>query len=283
MAAPDVVLSVHPLLNHVTAGLLDDHPRRLAMMTVVTDLVDLHRGWTCSRADLMVVPTEQALRTALRRRMPADRLRLVGLPVDLRFRPPIDDEPARTRAGLGLDPMRPTVLVTGGGEGSGRMFDHVLALAWIGHPWQLIVVCGRNELLRKRLSTMRLETPTALLGFVDDMPELLRAADLAVGKAGPGLISEALVTGVPMLLTGYLPGQERGNVSFVVEEKVGRYTPSPRRLVAAVNELLAGDGAVRRLMAGRARELSRPRAALDIAAACLELGAPYRASEQAIR
>ena len=85
---PDVVLSVHPLLNHVAHQAIRKSGRPRALMTVITDLVDFHRGWTFSQADLVVAPTERARRVAMRRRVPAERVKLLGLPVDLRFRPP---------------------------------------------------------------------------------------------------------------------------------------------------------------------------------------------------
>ena len=283
-ADPDVVLSVHPLLNHVTAGLLRGDPRRRALMTVVTDLVDIHRGWACRTADLVVVPTRDAERVVRRLGVPAERLRLLGMPVDLRFRPAQPGEPAAIRRRLGLDEARPTVLVTGGGEGSGGLLDQVRALSERPQPWQVIAVCGRNERLRLRLLGLRLETPTRVLGFVDDMPDLLRASDLAVGKAGPGAIAEALATAVPLVLTGYLPGQERGNVRFVTEAGVGLYAPRPPRLLAAVAELLGSETSAYQQMRARAGVLSRTRAAaLDAAAACLELAAGYSAAAQARR
>ena len=272
-AGPDVVLSVHPLLNHVTAAVLRRDSRRRALMTVVTDLIDVHRGWACRSADLIVVPTEPARQAALRWGVRAERLQLLGLPIDVRFRPPLPGEQGEARRRLGLDPDRPTVLVAGGGEGSGDLWDQVLTLSNESHPWQAIAVCGRNERLRHRLLGVRLQTPTVVLGFVHDMPDLMRASDLAVGKAGPGAIAEALATGVPLVLTSYLPGQERSNVRFVVESGVGRYAPNSRRLLEAASELLGGDGSVRRAMAARAAELAHPRAALDIAGACLGLSA----------
>jgi 1,2-diacylglycerol 3-beta-galactosyltransferase len=282
-ADPDVVLSVHPLLNHVTAGLLRREQRRRALMTVVTDLVDIHRGWACRGADLVVVPTDQAALAVRSRRVPAERLRLLGMPVDLRFRPAQPGEPAAIRRRLGLDEARPTVLVAGGGEGSGGLLDQVRVLSERPEPWQVIAVCGRNERLRRRLLSLRFQTPTLVLGFVDDMPDLLRASDLAVGKAGPGAIAEALATAVPLVLTSYLPGQERGNVRFVTEAGVGLYAPRPPRLLAAVSELLGSPTTAYREMRARAAGLSRPRAALDAAAACLELAADYSAASQASR
>jgi 1,2-diacylglycerol 3-beta-galactosyltransferase len=279
---PDVVLSVHPLLNHITAALLRREGHRRALMTVVTDLVDVHRGWACRAADLVVVPTEAAERAA-RRWVPADRIRLLGMPVDLRFRPPAAGESAVIRRHLGLDEHRPTVLVAGGGEGSGGLYDQVRVLSEQQQPWQVIAVCGRNDRLRRRLLHLRLETPTLVLGFVDDMPDLLRASDVAVGKAGPGAIAEALATGVPLVLTSYLPGQERSNVRFVVESGVGRYAPRPQRLLAAVSDLLCGDDDECRQMRARAASVTTPGAALETATACLELADRYRAASQASR
>src|SRR5262249_3115892 len=181
-ADPDVILSVHPLLNHVTAAILRRDVRRRGLMTVVTDLVDVHRGWACRSADLVVVPTRAAEIATRRLGVPGDRVRLLGMPVDLRFRPPEPGEPVAIRRRLGLDDARPTVLVAGGGEGSGGLFAQVRVLSEGCHAWQVIVVCGRNERLRQRLLRLRFETPTLVLGFVNDMPELLRASDLAVGK-----------------------------------------------------------------------------------------------------
>jgi 1,2-diacylglycerol 3-beta-galactosyltransferase len=280
---PDVILSVHPLLNHITTGLLRRDRRRRALMTVVTDLVDVHRGWACRAADLVVVPTREAELAALRWGVAGDRLRLLGMPVDLRFRPPEPGETALIRRRLGLDEARPTVLVAGGGEGSGGLLDQVRAVSERRHPWQVIAVCGRNESLRRRLMGLHLETPTLVLGFVDDMPDLMRASDLALGKAGPGAIAEALTTGLPLVLTSYLPGQERGNVRFVTESGVGRYAPRPDRMVAAVSELLGPDASARTEMRRRAEALVRPGAAVDIARACLQLGARYSAASHASR
>src|SRR5439155_22870392 len=198
--------------------------------------------------------------------------------VDLRFRPPAQGERQALRRRWGLDEDRPTVLVLGGGDGSGGLLRQVRALALEPHEWQVIAVCGRNETLRQRLAAIRFGTPTLVLGFVDDMPELLRASDLAVTKAGPGAIAEALATGVPMVLTGYLPGQETSNVRYAERSRVAVYAPRPERTLAAVRQLLVQDPQRHREMAACAAALAHPTAALDIAGECLKLAGRYRAA-----
>jgi 1,2-diacylglycerol 3-beta-galactosyltransferase len=280
---PDLILCVHPLLNHVAWQAAQKGRRRRGLVTVITDLVEFHLGWMFPRADLTVVPTEGALEECLRSGISRERLRLLGLPVDLRFRPPAPGEKAALRRRLGLDEKRFTILLSGGGEGSGKLITQVRALARRGGDWQLIVVCGRNEKLRRRLSRVDFQSRALVLGFVDNMPDLMRSADLVVSKAGPGAIGEALATEVPILLTTYLPGQETQNVTFVTDSGIGRYTPKPAQLLEAVRELASPGSSAWRSMAERAATISRPYASLDIALECLRVAATYRAEGQARR
>jgi 1,2-diacylglycerol 3-beta-galactosyltransferase len=272
---PDVVISVHPLLNHVALAAIRRSGRPRGLMTVVTDLIDLHRGWALPEADLVVVPTEQAGEVVRGLGVPPERVLPLGLPVDLRFRPPAPGERQALRRRFGLEEGRPTLLVLSGGDGSGKLLQQVRALAWGEHEWQVIAVCGRNEKLRRRLSRVRFSTPTVVLGFVDSMPALMRAADLVVTKAGPGAISEALTTGVPLVLTGYLPGQETANVRFVTGAGFGVWAPRPDQLRDAVTRLLSDGGKEAGAMAARAAAIARPYASLDIARECMEVARRY--------
>jgi len=279
---PDVVLSVHPMLNHVSHQAIRKSGRPRALMTVITDLVDFHRGWTFSQADLVVAPTELARKVALRRRVPADRVKLLGLPVDLRFRPPAPGEKRALRRRFGLDEKRFTVLVMGGGAGVGNLERQVRALAWEPYQWQVVVVCGRNEKLRRRLSELRFSTPTLVLGFVDYMPELMRSCDIVVTKAGPGAIAEALATSLPLIITGFLPGQESPNVDFVVESGIGAFAPKGPELFDEVR-VLAEGGPTWHDMSRKAQEMAHPYASSDIGRECLLLAERYRASAHASR
>ena len=279
---PDVLLSVHPLLNHMTYQAIQKCGRPRALMTVITDLVDFHRGWTFSQADLVVAPTELARKVAIRRRVPPDRVKLLGLPVDLRFRPPAPGEKQALRRRFGLDESRFTILVMGGAAGAGSLLKQVRMLAWELQQWQVVAICGRNEKLRRRLARVHFATPTLVLGFVDYMPELMRACDVTVTKAGPGAIAEALATGLPLIITGFLPGQESPNVDFVVKSGVGKFSPKEADLLEEVR-VLAEGGPTWREMSRRAAELAHPYASSDIARECLLLAARYRASAQASR
>jgi 1,2-diacylglycerol 3-beta-galactosyltransferase len=94
----------------------------------------------------------------------------------------------------------------------------------------------------------------------------MRASDVVVTKAGPGTITEALCAGLPMLLTWYIPGQERGNLEWVVDIGAGRYVPRPRELIDAIGELSTPGSPGLAVMRAAVAAVARPEATERIAA-----------------
>jgi 1,2-diacylglycerol 3-beta-galactosyltransferase len=164
------------------------------------------------------------------------------------------------------------VLITGGGEGSGGIARRAAALVRRVDGVTVVAVCGRNGGLRRRLDAVAARSADRLIvkGFVDNMADWLRCADVVVGKAGPGTIAEATCAGTPLLLTSHVPGQERGNVRCVVTAGAGRYVPTVRQLVRAVHGLRHDPSAIAAMRSASVR-LGRPQAAGDIAALLVDL------------
>src|SRR5258708_33173347 len=96
------------------------------------------------------------------------------------------------------------------------------------------------------------------------MPDWMRASDLVITKAGPGTIMEPLAAGKPMILSGYLRGQEEGNVKFVKEMGIGVLRPNPQAIVRQLRAWLDGEHTQLLAMQANARRAARPNAALDI-------------------
>ena len=94
---------------------------------------------------------------------------------------------------------------------------------------------------------------------------MMHAADIIVTKAGPGTITEAMACGLPIILTGAVPGQEEGNVAFVVEHDLGVLARSPASVVSALRGLLEPDSPRLEELRANVRRMSRPGAAFDIA------------------
>src|SRR5256712_734354 len=231
---PALVASFHPLLNHVAVDVM---PYGVPRVTVITDWINFHQAWTDLKADCIICPSQAASDLCRRRGVPADRLVRAGLPIHPRFQDAIrraGDKPSM-RLRLRLRPHAPTVLLAGGGDGTEPLRKYAAALARSPVDVQVLAVCGRNQTLARRIREDN-HAGVHVFGFVENMPDLLLAADLLGTRAGPGMIAEGLACGCPLLLTGYLPGQEEGNVSEVVRRGLGRYVPRPDDLVRAVNE-----------------------------------------------
>lgn len=259
---PHLIISVHPLMQHLVMWMLEQEGAEIPFATVVTDLASFHHGWFHARAVRCFVASEAAAEAARRHGL---RARLLGLPVRAAFSQPLPDK-VKARARLGLAEGGFTALLLGGGEGMGPVaaIAHAVArrLGAEGKDAQLVVICGRNERLRQSLQRSDWPLPARVCGFVDNMEEWMAASDCVITKAGPGTIAEALICGLPILLSGFIPGQESGNVSYVVENGVGAYCDSPDGIAAIVSNWVGGNELAQ--MAARARELGRPRAAYDI-------------------
>jgi UDP-N-acetylglucosamine:LPS N-acetylglucosamine transferase len=89
---PDVIVSVHPLLNHVTIRALQDLDMHLPFITVVTDLVSTHNAWFARGADAYIVPTEYARDVALKQGMDPGRVHILGMPIDPKFTLPSESK-----------------------------------------------------------------------------------------------------------------------------------------------------------------------------------------------
>lgn len=269
---PHLIISVHPLMQQLFLWLLEKEGPPTPFVTVVTDLASFHHGWFHPRAQRCFVASETAAAAARRHGLQPAQIRLLGLPVRSDFAQTLPDR-ATARAGLGLTDGTFIALLVGGGEGMGPVaaIAHALArrLAATGTDAQLIVICGRNDRLRRALQRSEWPLPVQVHGFVDNMQAWMTAADCIITKAGPGTIAEALICGLPILLSGFIPGQEEGNVPFVVENGVGAYCESPEGIADIVGAW-AGGGELER-MAACARELGRPHAASDIVDEIVEL------------
>jgi 1,2-diacylglycerol 3-beta-galactosyltransferase len=269
----DLIVSVHPVM--ITAVLKGYGSRRPPFFTVVTDLVTTHALWYDPGVDLYTVPTEAARQRALACGLDPARIHVVGLPVAQRFCQPVADR-AALRTELDWPTDRPVVLLMGGGEGMGPLFDTATAIAAPGGDFALAVICGRNRRLKRDLEAQDWPVPTRLYGFERRIPQMMQAADLLVTKAGPGTIAEAINAGLPMVLYSRLPGQEDGNVTYVVDEGVGTWAPGPDRAAASVHRWLQ-DPRTLQQAAAACRRIARPSAATEIArliAAQLQAGQP---------
>ena len=224
----EMLVSVHPLANSFFLKALGKV--RPPFVTVVTDMVSTHALWFDRRADLILVPTEMARPNAIHYTISPDKVRVVGQPVSQSCSAPVGDK-FMMRQQLGWPQDKRIVLLVGGGEGMGPLAEVARAIDESGLDVCLVIVAGRNSKLEAELKEQTWENTAFIYGFTRKMPDFMRASDVIVTKAGPGTIAEALNAELPIILYDKLPGQEDGNVDFVLSEQVGVWAPEPLAVV----------------------------------------------------
>jgi 1,2-diacylglycerol 3-beta-galactosyltransferase len=257
----DVIVSFHPAYNHAILRAMAQTKIKANLITMVTDLATAHSFWIAPEVPCCLVPTEAVRRRALDCGLPAERILITGLPVSPRFVRTAQEDPLKVRRRLGLEPDLPMVLLVSGAEGMGPVHRLCRAVVDSGVQAQLVIIAGRNERLRARLCAEAWPLPVRVEGFVQNMHDWMRAASLLVTKAGPSTVSEALVMGLPMVLSGALPGQERPTVDYVVRAGAGVWAPTAAQITRVICALLAPGTTELAQMAVRARAMARPNAA----------------------
>jgi 1,2-diacylglycerol 3-beta-galactosyltransferase len=272
---PDLVISVHPLLTDVPIKILRRAGSRAPFVTVVTDPVTVHPAWFCPQADLCIVATEAAYRSAVEAGIDPARLRVIGLPIRRSFTEVRDEPRPHLRGRLGLNPGRPLVLMSGGGAGIGKVLQLAKAVArrLADAPLQpqLAIIAGRNEALLRQLRAEPWPISVTPLGFVEQMADWMRAADLLITKAGPGTLAEAACVGTPVLVTDFVPGQESGNIAWIERTGAGAFERDLDRVAETARIWLQPDNPALAQMAARARAAGRPDATVQIAQAAMAL------------
>lgn len=275
----DMVISVHPLLNHIPYNLLmeiGEGTLPCPLATVVTDLGSAHLSWFEPRCNAIYVPGDAVEEIAKFCQVSQKKLFKFGLPIRKGFwlPDPVSKHERRKRLDLPVD--GPIALVMGGGDGMGSLAAVAKAIgarfAQQGNC-HMVLVCGRNAECKAELEEEVWPNPNfkpTILGFINNVDEYMTACDCMVTKAGPGSIAEAMVKGLPCLLTSFLPGQEEGNVDYVVDGGVGKFVEDtePEKIAEVLTSWMA-DPKMLADMGQKAFQLGSRSSTIDI---CRSIG-----------
>jgi len=265
--AADVVVSCQPHFNAFIPQALRRAGSRAKYAHIVTDLLHVHAFHFAPEIDLLIVPNAEVKAEAVRSGIPESRIFVGGYPIMPDFERQIKD-----LTGLGQNnatkPVRsggaPQLLLMGGGEGMGQLRDLARALMRSDLRASLTVVCGRNTALQDELLAETPRMPTQILGFTDNIPQLMAASHVLISKAGTGTLCEGLAAGLPIILYHAVPGQEDGNRAYLAAHKAAAWCPSIPKVMAQLEAWLS-DEDERQRAACAARGLANPQAAVEIA------------------
>ncbi len=264
---PDIVVCTHFLPTRLmslmlTRGVLE------AKLEVVTTDYDFQGLWLSSPFNHIFVAREETKAHMAAIGVPADRITVSGIPVRPGLEDAVDRKAVLTR--YGLRPDRPTLLISAGAAGGPYTQTIVQQTLRMRNEFQAVVVCGRNDQLKSQIEGLVAfnRDRYRVLGYTNDMPDLMRTASLFVGKPGGLSSSECMAAGLPMVLIHPIPGQEVRNSDFLLEEGAAVRCNYQTTVGYKIDQLLTEPDRITR-MAECARQIGRPGAGPYITSAVL--------------
>jgi processive 1,2-diacylglycerol beta-glucosyltransferase len=257
---PTAIVCTHFLPAQLVAslllrGLID------AKTAVVTTDYDFQGLWLTSAFHAFFVAREEGRVQLTAMGLPSDRVTATGIPIAA----PPEQVPARAQE----TPAK--LLISAGAAGGDYAVAVVRQTLHLRSPFTATVVCGRNEEVRQRIE--QLVAPAGdryrVLGFTEEMPQLLRESDLFVGKPGGLSASECMAAGLPMVLVNPIPGQEVRNGDYLMEQGAAVRCNTPSTIGWKIDQILAEPGRLQRMQTA-ARRIGRPDAAAEVMSTLLD-------------
>ncbi len=265
---PHFIVCTHFMPAGIISHLIATNKLNARLSIVVTDF-DFHAMWLSRAFHRYFVAIDETRAHLEMLGLPKERITVSGIPIDPIFQQTIDREEERAR--LGLQPAKSLLLLSAGALGIGPTDFMVEQLLKLRNDVQVVIVCGRNEELRRRLTqlTERRGSSFRVLGYVDEMHRLMKMADIFIGKPGGLTTSEAIACGLPMCVVSPIPGQEERNSDHLLEEGIAIKCNDLTTLTFKLDRLLDNPGALDRMRANALR-FAKPDAATTIVDTLLE-------------
>lgn len=209
---PDFVIGTHSFAGMIMTELADREIITCPTLGIVTDFT-VHPFWESTLLDYYVTPSATLIYELGRKGIPAEKVLPIGIPVREQFSTRTDKSEARRKLGLA---DKPTVLVMSGSMGYGNIKKTIAEMDEFENDFQILCVCGSNKRVKAAIEKCSWKKDIHIFGFVNNVYDMMDAADVVVTKPGGLTTSEAFAKGVPIITVNPLPGQEDRNEDFLV-------------------------------------------------------------------
>jgi processive 1,2-diacylglycerol beta-glucosyltransferase len=267
--SPDVVACTQAFPCGMVADYKSTFKKDLPLVGILTDFYP-HSYWIYDAVNIYVVASDDAKDRLIANGVPPGKIQVLGIPIDIRFNYQYDK--TGIYKGLGLDETKKTVLIMGGSGGLGPIKRIVFAFNRISHDIQIVVVSGTNSrlnaYLRRRIK--RINRKIVIIGYTDNIDELMSIADIIITKAGGLTVSEALAKKVPIIIINPIPGQESKNTEFLLKQGAAVRASNEHEAVILVDNLCEGNVKLED-MKRNTEKIARPYSAINIAKTLLEI------------
>jgi processive 1,2-diacylglycerol beta-glucosyltransferase len=231
---PDAIVHTFPMMS--VSELRKPIGVHIPTFTILTDYA-LHSRWIQSGIDKYFVATEDLANKMIRKGIRKEQIKVSGIPIRKIFQEVFDSEIILQR--YGLKPTQKYILIMAGAYGVFWILKKMIVLLLAMEGVQIIIVCGRNIGLQTKLEAfLKQESKVTILGFVEQIQELMVISSCIITKAGGITLSEAIALQLPIIVFRPVPGQENENASYLAEKKLIFITHHLTELIKVVHEII---------------------------------------------
>jgi processive 1,2-diacylglycerol beta-glucosyltransferase len=240
---PAIAISTQAAPSAVLSYLKSKGLYRGKVVAVFSDY-HIHPFWLFDEIDLYICNIPEQAEALRAMGVAEERIAVTGMPMDDKFLKQITREEACQQVGL-LTTM-PVVMISSGGRARDAVKDLFITLLRSPKTYQIAVVCGRNEELKKELEQIAAPSrhPVKIFGYINNMEVVMAASKVMVGKTGGPTMCEAILKRLPIILTDVRPGHEWINLEYLLKWKIADYGRIPREAVFLAEQVL--DGKIQR-------------------------------------
>lgn len=259
---PDLVYCTHPFPIEMLSILKRKHKVAIPVVAILTDY-DPHAFWFYNHIDAYVVPHEDFIPIVREKGIPKSSIYPLGIPVSNKFLKPVDKESVLKDLGFSKDKI--TLLLMGGGLGIGNITEIYKEICFSSLDLQVIVCCGNNYKLKEQLDSLKSRTlkNSVILGYIENVHELMSISDILITKPGGLTISESLIKNLPIIITSTIPGQEERNADYIINSGMAAKVKEASELTILISQLIQSKLRLTH-MRDMANEKSKPNSTKNI-------------------
>lgn len=237
---PSKIVIFHFFLIAPVYRILSELESYIPALTVVTDPYTAHPLWFQTKRQKYVIFSDKLLKECIKKKISSENLFLNPFIVDQKFSNTMDENQKKDFCiSKNIHYDSKTILLLGGCDGLPRG-EKVLVelLSNNSCNYQIIMVCGKNKELFEKGTELKKKYPQLIVfGYVDFVYELLNISDVVITKCGASTIMEILLLKKVPIIIDYIWEQEKGNMEFVRDNKMGIYEKRISLIPQIVNRL----------------------------------------------
>lgn len=256
---PTIILSNYPIWQRIAYQLTKENFAHVEFATLITDSISIHSSWAEPDSDLYFVANEPTAASVHKLGVANKKIFALGYPTHDAFSKPLNAQALRD---INVNPDQPYILFSASSLRTAYVRKVISLLARQLPEHTIVVVAGRDERLYSLLQNANRTLPhnTQLIGWTNQMPELIKGSQIVITKAGGSTVMECVAARKPMVINKVIPGQEEGNAELVSRFGLGEVASEPEDIVSAIKKITAHADTYK---AALMRE-SHPSAAFDI-------------------